>query len=114
MNLYKLETPVLLKFNRIKRLVFILCFLFAKPTSKSYKLFHKTLRRIFQCKKTFNVKTRLNLGQTLGLCKKAMLPTAFENFSFKPGKNIGIFLKVRLGMLASNLDLLDSIAIVYH
>ena len=50
MNLYKLETPVLLKFNRIKRLVFILCFLFAKPTSKCYKLFYKTLRRIFYCK----------------------------------------------------------------
>ena len=42
MNLYKLETPVSLKFNRIKRLVFILCFLFAKPTSKSYKFFYKT------------------------------------------------------------------------
>ena len=41
MNLYKLETPVLLKFNRIERLVFILCFLFAKPTSKSYKFFTK-------------------------------------------------------------------------
>ena len=42
MNLYKLENPVSLKFNHIKRLVFILCFLFAKPTSKSYKLFYKT------------------------------------------------------------------------
>ena len=42
MTLYKLNTPVSLKFNRIKHLVFILCFLFAKPTSKSYKFFYKT------------------------------------------------------------------------
>ena len=44
MNLYKLEIPVSLKFNRIKRLVFILRFLFAKPTSKSYKFFYKTFQ----------------------------------------------------------------------
>ena len=57
MNLYKRQTPVLLKFNRIKRLVFILYFLFAKSTFKSYKLFYETLRRIFHYKENFNIKT---------------------------------------------------------
>ena len=57
MNLYKLETPVSLKFNRIKGLVFILCFVFAKPTSKSNKLFYKTLGWIFHCKENFHIKT---------------------------------------------------------
>ena len=41
-NLYKLKTPVLLKFNLIKCLVFILCFLFTKSASKSYEFFYKT------------------------------------------------------------------------
>ena len=42
MNLYKLKNPALLKFNLIKCLVFILCFLFTKSASKSYKFFYKT------------------------------------------------------------------------
>ena len=53
MNLYKLETAVLLerKFKCIKGLDFILCFLLAKPTSKGYKLFTKLYVVFFIVKK---------------------------------------------------------------
>ena len=52
MNLYKLETPVSLKLNRIKRLVFILCFLFAKPHLKPINFFTK----LFQTSKFLHKK----------------------------------------------------------